>query len=66
MTSKKITIILELDEHASSAQDRDIRPYIERMISFSVVGNSKYWETDDDGNNVIIVEGANLRKLHVR
>lgn len=66
MRKKKITIILELDEHASKAQDRDIRPYIERMISFSVDGNAKHWDIDDDGNNTITVIDSNLRKLHVR
>jgi hypothetical protein len=62
---KTITVIIELDDHSSSASDRDIKPYIERMVSFSVDSDSKHWEAEGD-DHVLVVQDANLRKLHVR
>jgi hypothetical protein len=58
---KEIKIVIELDEESSQADFKDLRPYIERMVSFSLDSNGKYWEDD----TLYLLE-ANCRKLYVK
>lgn len=58
---KEIKIVIELDEESSQADFKDLRPYIERMTSFSLDSVGKDW----DGNTLYLYE-ANCRKLYVK
>ena len=58
---KQIQIVIELDEESSQADLKDLRPYIERMTSFSLDSVGKDWE----GNTLYLYE-ANCRKLYVK
>lgn len=72
MAQTLIRIELLLNEHSTKADIQEIRPYIERMVSFSVDSPSKWWRTDipsdADGyeEHSFIVEDANLRKLFIQ
>lgn len=58
---KQIKIVIELDEESSQAELKDLRPYIERMTSFSLDSVGKDWE----GDTLYLYE-ANCRKLYVK
>lgn len=72
MAQTLIRIELLLDEHSTKADIQEIRPYIERMVSFSVDSPSKRWRcfmrSDAGGyeEHSFIVEDANLRKLFIQ
>lgn len=65
MERKTIWIQLNLDEHSSGASIQDIRPYIERMVSFSIDSPSKEWKNVYD-EPTFIVDEANCRKLFIK
>jgi hypothetical protein len=59
--SKQIKIVIELDYESSQADLKDLRPYIERMTSFSLDSVGKDWE-----GNTLYLYDANCRKLYVK
>jgi hypothetical protein len=67
--NKRLWIQLDFDDDSSQASIQDLRPYIERMVSFSIDSPSKHWDMMYNEDNVeefvFVVEQANCRKLFI-